>query len=117
MNWLHKFLNPHCEHCHDEYLDSMVCDSCNTLRQENAALRKHNDQLIQSLLEVVKPKVEPVIMQSTEVIKPVNTGINWRARKHMLETEDKQAAEILRKKNAEMSPSIEKLEEELEING
>ena len=114
MNWFHKFLNPHCPECRDEILDDMVCDSCNTLRQENAALRKHNDQLIQSLLEFVRPKVEPVI-QMVEQPKPINTRINWRARKHMLETEDKRTAEILRNKNAELS--IEKLEEELEING
>ena len=117
MNWFHKFLNPHCPECRDEILDAKVCDSCNTLRQENAALRKHNDQLIQSLLEVVRPKVEPVIQMPIEVVKPVNSGMNWRARKHMLETEDRKTAEILRNKDAEMSPSIEKLEEELEIHG
>ena len=122
MNWFHKFFNPHCEHCHDEYLDDMICDSCNTLRQENAALRKHNDQLIQSLLEIVKPVKPEVIQQPIETVKPVNTGMNWRAHKHMLETEDKQAAEILRRKNVELdihpiNKSVDELEQELEIHG
>lgn len=116
LKFFHLLKNPHCPECKDDILDAEVCDSCNTLRQENQALRKHNDQLIQSLLELVKPKVEPVI-QVVEQPKPVNTGINWRARKHLLETEDRQTAEILRKKNAELEPSIDKLEEELEING
>jgi hypothetical protein len=120
-NWFHRFFNPHCEHCHDEYLDSRVCDSCNTLRVENAQLRKHNESLIQSLLDIVKPKEEIKQEIKIEDLQPVNKNLSWRARRQILETEDRVVAEIRRKKNAELnvqpvSASVEKLEEELGVD-
>jgi hypothetical protein len=120
FKWLHHILDPHCLDCREEYLDSMVCDSCNTLRQENIALRKHNDHLIEALLDKVKDKVEQI---PTELIvqQPVNLGKNqlsWHARRQMLETEDRAAAKVLRDKKKEMEPvsaSISELEQELGV--
>ena len=119
---IHHLLNPHCPDCRDEILESKICESCNTLRLENAQLRKHNDQLIQSLLNQLKPKEEVQVNQTTKLPRPVGGGLNWRARRQMLEQEDRQAAKILREKRIEMAVpvvSIEKLEEELgvESNG
>jgi len=114
IKFFHHLFNPHCQQCHDEFLDSKVCDSCNTLRLEIAALRKHNQQLIDAILNKVNPKEE----SQQVVIQPeaVNKNLSWRVRRHLLETEDKKAAELLKQKRAEMSsPSVESLEEELEI--
>lgn len=118
MKWFHHLFNPHCPDCKDERLDSLVCDSCNTLRQENAALRKHNDQLIQALLDKVKDK-EEVIPQQVVITQPVNPNLSWRARRHLLEQEDRKSAELLKEKRKEMAAvpitSVEKLEEELGV--
>lgn len=117
MNWFHKFFNPHCPECRDEKLDNQICDSCNTLRQENANLRKHNDQLIQALLDKVKDK-EEVIPQQIVVTQPINNNLSWRARRHMLETEDKKSAELLKEKRKEMATpikSVTELESELGV--
>lgn len=117
MNWFHKFFNPHCPECRDEKLDNQICDSCNILRQENANLRKHNDQLIQALLDKVNPKKDQ-IPQQVVITQPVSNNLSWRARRHMLETEDKKSAQIEREKRKEMATpikSVTELESELEI--
>jgi hypothetical protein len=119
MNWFHKFFNPHCLDCKEDYLDQQVCDSCNTLRIENQALRKHNDQLIQALLDKVKPK-EEVVPSQVVVTQPVNSNLSWRARRHILEVEDRKTAELKREKRKEMDAipitSVDKLEEELGVD-
>lgn len=120
IKFFHHLFNPHCAECRDEKLDDEVCDSCNTLRLENAQLRKHNDDLIKSLLDQLKPKPVEIINQQVELPRPVGGGLNWRARRQMLEQEDRTAAKILRDKNAEMnlnpvSASVESLESELGV--
>lgn len=117
MNLFHKFFNPHCPECRDEKLDGLICDSCNTLRQENVNLRKHNDQLIQALLDKVNPKKDQ-IPQQVVITQPVSNNLSWRARRHMLETEDKKSADLLKEKRKEMATpikSVTELESELEI--
>ncbi len=117
IQWLHHLFNPHCSECREEKELNNICESCNVLRQENAQLRKHNDQLIQSLLESVKPKVPEQIIQPIIQPEPVSRGRSWRVIRQTLEQEDKARAEILRKKTAEMeSVPIDKLEVELGID-
>lgn len=120
IKFFHHLFNPHCAECRDEKLDDEVCDSCNTLRLENAQLRKHNDDLIKSLLDQLKPKPIEITNQQAELPRPVGGGLNWRARRQMLEQEDRATAKILRDKNAEMnlnpvSASVESLELELGV--
>ncbi len=120
IKFIHHLLNPHCPDCKEDKLEEQICESCNTLRIENAQLRKHNDQLIEALLDKVKP-----IEHQQEVIvqQPVNlgkTGLSWAARRQLLESEDRASAKILRDKKKEMEAipvtSVDKLEEELEVN-
>jgi hypothetical protein len=113
IKFFHHLFNPHCIECRDEYLDSKICDSCNTLRQEIIALRKHNQQLIDAILDKVRTK-EEVIPQAIIQPEAVNKNLSWRARRQILETEDRKTAEIMRQKTAEMA--VDKLEKELEIN-
>lgn len=112
MKWLHRLMNPHCPDCIAEYEDSKICASCDTLRTELAAVRRHNEQLMETLIEQFGPR--QVTTSEAEVKIPLDSKtLPWRARKQMLEQNDRKEAEILRARNQELAPQIKKLEEEL----
>lgn len=115
INFFHKLLNPHCQQCADEMRESKVNETVEVLKSELTAMRYQNEQLLKVITDLHKP---PVVQELTqEVTKSVNSGtIPWRIRQQMLENEARQAAVILRNKQAESAESkksTEQLEKEL----
>jgi hypothetical protein len=110
MKWIHRLLNPHCEHCaaerkeqielerlarideREEIKDSTHCESCDTLRRQ-LEIRNHEYDL---LLNRLLAKPEPVVEDKTpvEVSRPRN--IPWRVRQQELEAADRERARLLK---------------------
>jgi hypothetical protein len=114
MNWFHKLLNPHCEHCRDESRENKVCLSCETLKSELAAVRFQNEQLMKNILEIVHPAPVPLVERKEVEFKPLVTS--WRVKQQMLQENDRLAAAAMKAKKAEMyesSKSTQQLEKEL----
>ena len=120
-NWLHRLLNPHCEHCASERRearevkrDDTVCQSCETL-QRQLEIRNHEyDQLLTRLLE------KPEVPQATTA-PPISLNkpkmISWAVRKQMLEAEDREKAKLMSKmpKPQPVAEDVAELERELDV--
>lgn len=114
INFIHRFLNPHCPDC----IQASECKSCETLRfaLEQAIYEK---KLL--LDKLIHPVSEPESVQ--QEIKPINRGtVPWRVRQQILESEDREKARILRANQAqdinrdkEREESINELEREIGI--
>lgn len=118
VNWFHKFLNPHCTACRAELEFEMTCESCEILKMEIARLRDENSRLLDRILE--KPSIAPPI--SSEGLKPIMPrNIPFRVRQQMLEAEDREKAQAIRRAqtitevNPNTSQSIEEIEKELGV--
>ena len=113
--WFHHLFNPHCPDCAIE----RTCRSCDDLRTLLAQERYDKQQLLNQLLLITNPTapvIEPKEEKAWQPIKPRH--VSWSVKKEMLEAEDRAKAEILRKKNEEITKvqSIEDLEKELGVN-
>lgn len=108
-NWFHKFLNPHCPHCHEEYVEDMVCPSCETLKAQVERLTYENTRLLDRLLK--EPEKVEVSQKPVEVSVPRN--VPWNVRRQMLEAEDREKAKLM--KAAPKPVSVEELEKELDL--
>lgn len=94
IKFFHKLFNPHCEHCKDEYRDSMICDSCEILKEQLALLNHTNEQLMKRLLD--KPEEVNQAPPTLSVVKPKGS-IPWAVRRQLLESEDRKRAELLQR--------------------
>lgn len=104
--------------------DYESCKSCETLKQQLEIANFEKQQLTDTLLGLLKPKVYE---QPARELQPLeNTLQTFSRRKHRLEEEAKQRAKVLRdspfvaKPEVKLSPnlnttSVEELEEELGI--
>lgn len=100
--WLHKLMNPHCEHCRQEADDrrafelevareAKVCNSCEILKHELAVKTRDNEFLLSKLLE--GPVVEETKRLTGEVSKPiVSRHVPWSTRRQLLESADRDRA-------------------------
>lgn len=116
-SWLHRFLNPHCQHCIDERREARVCESCETLKGQ-LAIANHQIEVLQRTIinppEVIQEVGPP--KQEFQVIKP--RIVPWKVQQQMLEREDREKARALKtagKPDAPASKSIEELEKELGV--
>lgn len=110
--WLHHLITPHCIHCQQEAEEQRVCRSCESLKEQIAFERAERQQLLNQIMSLTQRPVETAApMQNPQELPK---AITWRVRKHMLEAEDRAAAELLRKKQRE-DPEIAKLEKELGV--
>jgi hypothetical protein len=114
-NFFHKFLNPHCPHCveqeREKYQDSLICNSCESLKMINAQLIEQNRLLLDKL--TAKPEVE-VHMGPPPITAPRKMSMPWSARREMLEVASRERASAL---HSAAKPDITKVEittEELE---
>lgn len=111
INFIHKLLNPHCEHCaqerreqlelarlerleqREELKDNSVCPSCETLMRQLEIANHEKAQLLEKLLK------EPEAPAATTA-PPISTvrprTVPWVVRRQMLEAEDRKKAELLR---------------------
>ena len=95
IKWLHHLFNPHCPACEAD----TACKTCSTLRELLEIEKFEKKQLLNHLLEPTTNSA-PYEGEPKE-IRP--KSIPWRIRKEMLETEDRERARILAKKNLEIS--------------
>ncbi len=107
-NFIHRFLNPHCQDCRSEKEDSEVCNSCEILSVEIERLRAENKYLLEHILQ--KPE-EPKPVDISD-LKPITSKhIPWNVRRQALEAEDREKARLMK----QQSDSIDELEKELGV--
>ena len=88
-SWLHHLLNPHCIECKFETELKNTCKSCGILGIQIDILRRENEDLLKTLLDIVNPKKE--IVTENESHEPVRmTPISWREKKKILERNSKE---------------------------
>lgn len=95
--------------------DFEVCASCETLKQQLAYERSEKQQLTDTLLNIIKPKVYEAPAQ--ELAPVMQTSALFSKRRAALEAKDREEARILRSSTNIGKPDdkIEKLESELGI--
>lgn len=106
FKWIHHLLNPHCPDCLSEH----ICKSCEILQYEVERLRADNDKLLSRILQVPEKETERVIAPHMVTRPRPNT---WALRKHMLESEDRERAKLIRQ--APVAQSTDDLEKELGV--
>jgi hypothetical protein len=132
-NFLHRLLNPHCEHCmaedkakreeirlarleqKEERHDDLVCSSCETLKMQLAIANDEKAQLLSRLLEKPAQPLHqtppPITRARTPAMLP------WPARRQLLENEDRKKAELMQsapKPDSQLPPETNESSEELE---
>jgi len=114
IKWIHHLLNPHCEHCIEEKLESSICKSCETLKSILEISNHEKQKLLERLLE--KPETE-LVKEKIEITAP--KLMNWKVRQQMLEAEDRKRAQLLRdyKKTEELESQVLDNKEEEKVNG
>lgn len=76
--------------------ESVICDSCETLKMQLAIANQEKKVLLEKLLE--EPKKEEVHeYNGPQSLVPKGTNVNWRARKQLLEENDRAAARVIEK--------------------
>lgn len=108
--FIHKLLNPHCEHCaaerkerielerlarleeREEVKEQTHCLSCETLQRQLEIANHEKAQLLDRLL--AKP-TEPVVTGPPQAITPPR-NIPWRVRQQELEAADRERARVLK---------------------
>jgi hypothetical protein len=129
FSFIHKLLNPHCEHCaaerkerleferlkhleeRNEIKDDSICESCETLKRQ-LEIRNHEYEL---LLNRVLEKPAQVVEDKTPMELSRPRHIPWRVRQQELEAADRQRAELLKKAPQPIvePPTTEDLEKEV----
>src|SRR6266850_2663934 len=95
-NFIHRWLNPHCSECITEKHDNSICHSCEVLQMELERLRQENNRLLEYILQ----KPEPEQRINTEELKMVMPkSLPWKARKQMLENEDREKAKLIKQQS------------------
>lgn len=86
--------------------NSVICESCETLKQQLAIANAEKKQLLDRLLE--KPK-EEVIQQTSDLtpIKPKGAG-RWQDQRRELEANDRRVASILKAREEEIKATSPK---------
>lgn len=102
INFIHRFLNPHCEHCiiEDErkFQQSSFNPVVEYLKDEVARLQRLNDNLTAQLLDSKKPETEitgDTTLTPPKPVRPIRAP--WMVKQKELEAEDRNKARVLRK--------------------
>ncbi len=118
VKFFHELRHPHCEHCKDEYRDYILCESCESLKMENARLTDMVDKLLDRVLE--KPVVETTSASPMAISKP--SHVPWNVRRQLLESEDRKKAQLMKDAPTPLQAKeidnnqIEQLEKELQVD-
>jgi hypothetical protein len=110
MNWLHRLLNPHCEHCLKELELNQHCKTCDVLQYEVERLRAENERLLSRVLHIPEREPERLVAPEPQALRP--GAMTWAVRRQMLEAEDREKAKLINKA-PQPDDTINKLEEEL----
>ncbi len=97
-----------------EYLtirSERVCEGCEVLRHQLEVSNYEKKQLLDRLLE----RPEPIIEKPPVAITPP-TSLPWRARRQILEAEDREKARAMREAaKPDATVSVEELEKEMNV--
>lgn len=105
INFIHRFLNPHCPHCIDERREESICDTCEILRHELEVVRLENRQLLDRILE--RPET-PKEIDTSELKPMIPHNKSWNIRKQILEAEDRERAKLMRSGGSISTEDLEK---------
>ena len=129
LSFIHKLLNPHCEHCaaerrekleaerlarveaREEIRDNSVCPSCETYKRQLEIRNHEYELLLNRLLE--KPELPQ--LQEAPAISSKPRMVPWAVRRQMLEAEDRKKAQLMSQAPKPQSESVEDLEKELDV--
>jgi len=117
IQFFHKLLNPHCEHCTEQRREERRCESCDTLRSQ-LELANHDKKKLLELIERMNNPSIPEPVEPLTDIKPIIGGnAHWPTLKRTLEAEDRKEAELLKKARSHIgrSDNIKDLEREVGI--
>lgn len=90
------------------------------LRSLLEAEKFKNEKLLQQILDLTAPKVQPVVREEQKIAQPVRTSnfVPWSVKRQLLEAEDRATAKTLREKQEADAKikSVEELEKELGVS-
>lgn len=117
-NWWHRFFNPHCEKCREEYCQEITCEYCEEYRTlletERASTRKLLDSMIAITESILHPESSSQPVTTREEPKAILPKIMpWAVKRQQLEAQDRERAKALQRE-AEMAIASTKSTEELE---
>lgn len=126
FGWLREFLEIRNEFRRSKVeikTEETVCKSCETLKQQLEIANYEKSELLKKILKT--PEAEPERVTAPELVAPRPRMVDWRARRQMLESEDREKAKLLRKApkpasekltvNQILETSVEDLEKELGV--
>lgn len=102
--FFHDFFHPHCSSCELDKEEKNFCKGCE-------AHKLHIDQLIKQnneLLKLIK-STEPIETIQVKEEEPIRTSrfVPWNVKRQELEQASKEAARLLKRKEAELAPAEE----------
>lgn len=117
LKFLHRFFNPHCQHCLDIEREQRVCLSCETLRTQLAECNYEKKQLLNRILNPNVPIVQAVGPEPELHSVPLTgKNLNWPARRANLEEgsrlrrleldKEEQIRKELDRKNSELEKEV-----------
>lgn len=95
-------------------LEERPCSSCETLKKQLEIVNYEKKELLNSILNIVKPQTEERTLIPIDPIKPKT--VPWTIKRQQLEEADRARARKLREVEEENSKSVEQLEKELGIS-
>lgn len=108
LKWLHHLIDPHCRECNR-------CKSCENLTIQLEIVNREKQDLLRSMLDLLKPVVKEVAPTQFQRVDPIKAYVPFDTRRRSLELESRKAAKSLRDEEERMR-IIGNLEKELEIN-
>lgn len=120
MNWIHRLLNPHCDHCIAQDKESKRNPTVELLQRELESERREKERLLEVILEF-NSKPEPVYSGTPTEYKPIKSTrfASFNEKKRQLEAQDKieyEKLQQLRRDSGEEVKGIEELEKEIGIS-
>lgn len=109
MNWFHKLLNPHCEHCLEERINPEV----EYLKAELSRLQDKYDRLVERLVNPIPVKSETDTVSDNN-LEPLRSGYKpWSQKRAELERATK--LEDVNARDAALRRKNEQLEKDLNL--
>lgn len=110
LNWYRQWLE-----LKAEYKQPDICESCETLRQQNEFLRQDNDKILTRLLAPITTERAPEVVDN---VTPIKRGhIPWNVRRQSLESEDRKRAQLARNAPKPVTADTELRDLEKEVLG
>ena len=110
--FFHRLFHPHCEHCRDE----KVCKTCEVLTTQLEITQHQNKELTHTIERMANPQPIEETTPAEEPKPLLPRIIPWNTRRNLLEAEDRKAAELQRKAEADTKNNVGELEKEVGVS-